>query len=214
MDKLTLDLWCAYPDDILTEGVAEACAALPSEDERARWQGSGGRRTSYIGNGKEEVVGMFVVFRQVERSFAHCYETGAMRRCTLHGRKNILKRLLNHVGASNISLALRKMLGAGTPPALKNRAASFALRLVECLINLYRSENATKSGAHAVHARLDQSRSIKTSVNAKLENGWSHLRLIRPSSSPLFGLLSIEPTAEPAPRQGHSRAVCLYHFRP
>ncbi|MGA2170659.1 MAG: hypothetical protein ABSG62_20915 [Terracidiphilus sp.] len=114
---------------------------------------------------------MCIVFRQVERTFAHCYETGAMRRCTLHGRKNILKRLVNHVGASNISLALRKMLGADTPPELKNRTASFALRLVECLINLYRSENATKSGAHAVHARLDQSRSIKTSVNAKLENG-------------------------------------------
>jgi transposase len=28
----------------------------------------------------------------VERSFAHCYETGAMRRCTLRGTKNILKR--------------------------------------------------------------------------------------------------------------------------
>src|SRR5664280_338662 len=33
----------------------------------------------------------------VERSFAHCYETGAMRRCTLRGRKNILKRQLIHV---------------------------------------------------------------------------------------------------------------------
>jgi transposase len=30
----------------------------------------------------------------VERSFAHCYETGGMRRCTLRGRENILKRLL------------------------------------------------------------------------------------------------------------------------
>jgi hypothetical protein len=30
-----------------------------------------------------------------------------MRRCTLHGRKNILKRLLIHVGAFNISLVLR-----------------------------------------------------------------------------------------------------------
>jgi hypothetical protein len=28
----------------------------------------------------------------VERSFAHCYETGGMRRCHLRGHKNILKR--------------------------------------------------------------------------------------------------------------------------
>ena len=48
----------------------------------------------------------------VERSFAHCYETGGMRRCTLRGRENILKRLLIHVGAFNLSLVLRNMLGA------------------------------------------------------------------------------------------------------
>ncbi|HVB58362.1 MAG TPA: transposase, partial [Candidatus Acidoferrales bacterium] len=29
----------------------------------------------------------------VERSFAHCYETGGMRRCTLRGRKNILMKI-------------------------------------------------------------------------------------------------------------------------
>jgi len=34
----------------------------------------------------------------VERSFAHCYETGGMRRTHLRGQKNILKRLLIHVG--------------------------------------------------------------------------------------------------------------------
>jgi hypothetical protein len=42
----------------------------------------------------------------LERSFAHCYETGGTRRCTSRGRANILKRLLIHVGAfTNISLA-------------------------------------------------------------------------------------------------------------
>ena len=51
----------------------------------------------------------------VERSFAHCYETGGMRRCHLRGRDNILKRQLIHVGAFNLSLILRQMLGAGTP---------------------------------------------------------------------------------------------------
>ena len=51
----------------------------------------------------------------MERSFAHCYETGGMRRCHLRGRDNILKRQLVHVGAFNLSLILRKLLGAGTP---------------------------------------------------------------------------------------------------
>ena len=58
----------------------------------------------------------------LERSFAHCYETGGMRRCHVRGRENILKRQLVHVGGFNLSLILRKLLGAGTPRELKNRA--------------------------------------------------------------------------------------------
>ena len=90
----------------------------------------------------------------VERTFAHCYETGGMRRCTLHGRKNILKRLLIHVGAFNISLVLRKMLGAGKPRELKNRAASLALRLIGSLINVFRPNSAVESSTRVVHAHL------------------------------------------------------------
>jgi len=50
-----------------------------------------------------------------ERSFAHVYDTGGMRRLHLRGRGNILKRLLIHVGAFNLSLLMRQLLGAGTP---------------------------------------------------------------------------------------------------
>jgi hypothetical protein len=38
-----------------------------------------------------------------------------MRRLHLRGRENILKRLLVHGAAFNLSLLLRKYLGAGTP---------------------------------------------------------------------------------------------------
>ena len=65
----------------------------------------------------------------VERSFAHCYETGGMRRCHLRGRQNILKRQLVHVGAFNLSLILRKLLGAGTPREWKNRFGKFVLTI-------------------------------------------------------------------------------------
>jgi transposase len=56
----------------------------------------------------------------IERSFAHCYETGAMRRVYLRGRENVLKRQLIHVGAFNLSLIFRQKLGAGTPRGLRN----------------------------------------------------------------------------------------------
>ena len=54
----------------------------------------------------------------VERSFAHLYETGAMRRTHLRGHPNILKRLLIHAGAFNLGLILRHQTGAGTPRGL------------------------------------------------------------------------------------------------
>ena len=47
-------------------------------------------------------------------------------------------RLLIHVGTFNLSLLLRKMLGAGTPRELKNRAASLVLRFFEWLACRYR----------------------------------------------------------------------------
>ena len=65
----------------------------------------------------------------VERSFAHCYETGGMRRCHLRGQDNILKRQLVHVGAFNLSLILRQLLGAGTPRELRNRSGQLVLSL-------------------------------------------------------------------------------------
>jgi transposase len=54
-----------------------------------------------------------------ERSFAHMYETGGMRRVHLRGRDNILKRLLVQAAAFNISLILRKALGTGKPRQLQ-----------------------------------------------------------------------------------------------
>jgi len=68
----------------------------------------------------------------IERSFAHCYDTGGMRRTHLRGHQNILKRLLIHVGAFNLSLIFRSLLGSGTPRELRNRQSSllFALFLL------------------------------------------------------------------------------------
>jgi transposase len=60
----------------------------------------------------------------LERPFAHCYETGGMRRTHLRGRENILKRLLIHVAGFNLSLVLRLATGKGTPRGLQDLAAA------------------------------------------------------------------------------------------
>src|SRR5229473_3291356 len=47
----------------------------------------------------------------VERSFAHVYDTGGLRRTHLRGHHNILKRLLIHAGAFNLGLLMRTAFG-------------------------------------------------------------------------------------------------------
>jgi transposase len=59
--------------------------------------------------------------QHVERSFAHVYDTGGMRRTHLRGHANILKRLLVHAGAFNLGLLMRQAFGRGTPRGLQGR---------------------------------------------------------------------------------------------
>src|SRR5678815_4077590 len=56
----------------------------------------------------------------VERSFAHLYETGGMRRTHLRRHSNILKRLLIHASAFNLGLLMRKLCGCGAPGSCEN----------------------------------------------------------------------------------------------
>jgi transposase len=61
---------------------------------------------------------------RIERSFAHLYDTGGMRRTHLRGHTNILKRLLIHAGGFNLGLVMRHLLGIGTPRGLQDRLAT------------------------------------------------------------------------------------------
>lgn len=60
----------------------------------------------------------------VERSFAHIYDRGGMRRTHLRGHENILKRLLIHVSGFNLGLMMRSLLGYGTPRGLRGRLSA------------------------------------------------------------------------------------------
>jgi transposase len=77
-----------------------------------------------------------------ERSFAHLYETGGMRRVHLRGRDNILKRLLIHAAAFNLSLILRETLGVGKPRQLQGLWLEF-FKLYQCLLVTLRTMPAT-----------------------------------------------------------------------
>jgi transposase len=116
-----------------------------SEPQRGRrkWKGKKGQQAAVYGNRRRirSERGKQLLRRRgelLERTFAHVYDTGGMRRTHLRGHQNILKRLLLHVAAFNLSLILRRDAGAGTPrglQALRNRLffTFYALwMLLEC----------------------------------------------------------------------------------
>ncbi len=109
---------------------------IPEKKQKGRrhWQGKAEEQQAVYQN-RRRVRGQYgknLLRRRgelVERSFAHCYETGGMRRTYLRGHRNILKRQLIHVGGFNLSLVMRKLLGAGTPRELRNRLGARTSRL-------------------------------------------------------------------------------------
>ena len=98
-----------------------------SEPQRGRrhWQGKRGEQAAVYGNRRRirGERGKQLLRRRgefLERTFAQVYDTGGMRRTHLRGHRNILKRLLLHVAAFNLSLVLRREAGAGTPRGLQD----------------------------------------------------------------------------------------------
>ena len=106
----------------------EVRSYLPEKRQKGRrnWQGKAEQQQAVYQN-RRRVRGRYgksLLRRRgelVERSFAHCYDTGGMRRTHLRGHENIWKRQLVHVGAFNLSLILRQLRGAGTPREWRNR---------------------------------------------------------------------------------------------
>lgn len=92
---------------------------------RRRWKDKESERDGTYANRRrlETKRGQALMRRRgelIERCFAHCLETGGMRRVHLRGRVNILKRYLVHIAAFNLSLVMRVLIGVGTPRGLQN----------------------------------------------------------------------------------------------
>jgi len=113
--------YIAEPDRGRRDWSKEPEAQAPVYRNRRRMRGPRGRRL------------MRQRGERIERSFAHLYDTGGMRRTHLRGHQNILKRLLIHAGGFNLGLLIRSILGVGTPRGLQGRLAA-VLAAVSALI--------------------------------------------------------------------------------
>jgi transposase len=89
------------------------------ERKRQQWTGQGAAQAAVYANRRRlnTKTAKALMRRRgelVERSFAHLYDTGGMRRVHLRKRNNIAKRALLHAAAFNLSLILRQILRVGT----------------------------------------------------------------------------------------------------
>ncbi len=112
----------------LTELDIRTYIAEPKRPRR-RWRGQQAVRDAVYGNRRRQQRAKAKALHKrrgelVERSFAHCLETGAMRRTHLRGHDNIAKRYLVHVAAFNLGLMMRRLIGVGTPKGLSRRAVA------------------------------------------------------------------------------------------
>jgi transposase len=125
-----------FSTDAISDVAAVGIRTYISEPKRRRrhWRGDTVGRDAVYANRRRigGVRGRRLLKRRgeyLERPNAHLYETGGLRRLYLRGRINILKRALIHVGAFNLGLVLRTLIGVGTPRGLQGRAAALIAAL-------------------------------------------------------------------------------------
>lgn len=111
---------------------------------RRRWKGKADARKAVYANRRR--VGSERGKRlqrqrgeKVERTNAHLYETGGMRRTHLRGHENILKRLIVHAAGYNLGLLMRDLFGLGKPrqwqDASKAARAAFVRAMIRIMTN-------------------------------------------------------------------------------
>jgi len=74
----------------------------------------------------------------VERTFAHCYETGAMRRTHLRGHPNHSEATADSRGRLHLSLVMRSLFGIGKPRRLQDGLAAAIVSVSDSILGLLR----------------------------------------------------------------------------
>ena len=147
-----------HSNDTLTQLQEWEVRSYLSEPQRGRrhWQGDREAQQAVYRNRRRirGEHGKALLRRRgelLERSFAHAYETGGMRRVYLRGQDNVLKRVLIHAGGLNLSLVMRQLLGKGTPRGLQGLSAEsllIFLRLWAVVLVCTRTGKGTRVDTH------------------------------------------------------------------
>src|SRR5713226_5093364 len=140
LEAVGIRSYIAEPDRGRRDWSKQPDAQAPVYRNRRRLRGPRGRRL------------MRQRGERIERSFAHLYDTGGMRRTHLRGHTNILKRLLIHAGGFNLGLVMRHLIGIGTPRGLQGRVAAVLATLFVLMGVIRRRLTAISSSQRLITA--------------------------------------------------------------
>ena len=131
----------AVLESLETQGL-QAYVSVPNQ-RRRKWQGNvSARRTVYANRRRSQRKHGQELQRlrgeRCERPFAHLYRTGGLRRTQVRGHENVLKRVLVHSSAFNLSLLMRTKCGVGTPRSLQGRLQAVLATLASLFNRLLR----------------------------------------------------------------------------
>ena len=154
LDAVDIRSYIAEPDRGRRDWSEAPEAQAPVYANRRRIRGRRGRRL------------MRQRGERIERSFAHLYDTGGMRRTHLRGHTNILKRVLIHAGGFNLGLVMRHLIGVGTPRGLQGRLAP----ILAALLALISAAPRRLTAIFASHRRIAVLRGRPKSPTALVVN--------------------------------------------
>jgi transposase len=161
-------------EDLAEVGVRTVIAE--PERKRQQWAGQSAAQAAVYANRRRLNTKMAKALMRrrgelVERSFAHLYDTGGMRRVHLRGKNNIAKRALIHAAAFNLSLILRQMLRVGT--------ARQAADLFDALCFAFlRLTQAVETALLVVEPHCPLARPVRTRNRCR----WSHRQIATSST--------------------------------
>jgi transposase len=134
--ELVADKGCHSRDGLreLEDGAWKSRVAARKAAGVSRWRGEEEARRAVYDNRARLRSGVAkeafkLRAERVERGFALTLDRGGTRRAWLRGGENLRKRYLVHVAGYDLGLAMRLLVGAGTPREFPARAAARPLLL-------------------------------------------------------------------------------------
>lgn len=138
LDELVTDKGYHSNDTISTLASIDVRGYISEPDRgRRKWRGDIATRDAVYANRRRVKGdrGKALMRRRgeyLERPFAHCLESGAMRRVHLRRCDNIAKRYLVHAAACNLALLMRTLFGKGTPKGAAGGSGAVAALAAAC----------------------------------------------------------------------------------